>query len=198
MNKQAFIHQLRNGLSGLPQDEIEQRLNFYSEMIDDRMEEGLSEIDAVCAIGPVETIIAQILADVPLTKQEKAKPAPKKKRSTWEITLLILGSPVWFSLLIAVFAVILSLYVSVWSVVGSLWAVFGSLVSCVFGCTIAGIAFVCCVNGISGFAMISASLICAGLSIFMFFGCKAITKGTVILTKKLALGVKNCFVKGEA
>ncbi len=43
MNKQAFLTQLRKGLSGLPQEDIEERLAFYSEMIDDRIEEGLSE-----------------------------------------------------------------------------------------------------------------------------------------------------------
>ena len=43
MRKQEFLAQLRKALSGLPQDEIEERLTFYGEMIDDRMEEGLSE-----------------------------------------------------------------------------------------------------------------------------------------------------------
>ena len=37
MNKQEFLTQLRQGLSGLPQDDIEKRLTFYSEMIDDRI-----------------------------------------------------------------------------------------------------------------------------------------------------------------
>ena len=39
MTKQEFLAELRRGLSGLPQNDIEERLNFYSEMIDDRMEE---------------------------------------------------------------------------------------------------------------------------------------------------------------
>ena len=198
MSKQEFLVKLRKGLSGLPQDEIEERLNFYSEMIDDCMEEGLSEENAVRKIGPVETIISQIIAEVPLAKLVKEKIAPKKKWSAWEIVLLILGSPIWFSLLIAAFAVVLSLYVSLWSVIGSLWAVFGSLVSCAFGCAVSGIVLICCVKGVSGFAMIGAGLICAGFSIFLLFGCKAITNGTVILTRKMALGMKNCFVKGGA
>lgn len=48
MNKQEFLVKLRKGLSGLPKEDIEERLTFYSEMIDDRMEEGLSEEEAVC------------------------------------------------------------------------------------------------------------------------------------------------------
>ena len=46
MNKQEFLNQLRSGLNGLPHEEIEERVMFYSEMIDDRVEEGLSEEDA--------------------------------------------------------------------------------------------------------------------------------------------------------
>ena len=43
MNKQEFLAELRKGLSGLPQDDIEERLIFYDEMLEDRIEEGLSE-----------------------------------------------------------------------------------------------------------------------------------------------------------
>ena len=45
MNKQEFFEQLRKGLSGLPKDDIEERLTFYKEMIEDRIEDGLSEED---------------------------------------------------------------------------------------------------------------------------------------------------------
>ena len=57
MNKQEFVERLRKGLSGLPQDDIEERLTFYSEMIDDRMEEGLSEEEAVGEIGSVDDAV---------------------------------------------------------------------------------------------------------------------------------------------
>jgi uncharacterized membrane protein len=198
MNKQEFLGKLRNGLSSLPQNEIEERLNFYSEVIDDRMEEGLSETDAVAAIGSVETIISQIVAEVPLTKLAKEKIVPRRKWNAWEVMLLVLGSPIWFSLIIATIAVIFSFYASIWAVIVSLWAVFGSLVACTFGLILAGIVFIVYNMGLAGGAMFSASLISAGFSIFMFFGCKAISKGTAILTKRLVLCVKNRFVKGEA
>ena len=116
MSKQAFLAKLRKGLSGLPQDDIEERLTFYSEMIDDRMEEGLSEEDAVSEIGSVDTIISQIVADTPLSKLIKEK-TPKRRLGVWEIVLLVLGSPIWISLLIAAFAVILSLYISLWALI---------------------------------------------------------------------------------
>ena len=197
MNKQDFIASLRASLSGLPKQDVEDRLNFYSEMIDDRIEEGLTEQEAVLAIGSVTTVSSQIIADIPLSKIAKEKIMPKRGLRAWEILLLALGSPIWLSLLIAAFAVVFSLYVSVWSVIISLWAVFASLVAFVAGGIIAGIIFIVVGNVLTGVCMIGTALVCAGLSIFSFFGCKAATKGLLWLTKKLALGIKKCFVKKE-
>ena len=85
MNKQEFLMRLREGLSGLPQNEIEERLTFYSEMIDDRIEEGLSEEQAIGEIGDIDEIISQIVADIPLAVLVKEKVKPSRKLRVWEI-----------------------------------------------------------------------------------------------------------------
>ena len=188
MDKKAFLSQLKKGLSDLPQTDINERLNFYSEMIDDYMEEGLSEEEAVNRIGAVNEIAAQILAD--------ASPAPKK-RSPWKIAAIILGSPIWFSLLIAVFAVILSLYGTLWSVIVSLWSVFVALVSCAFAGLLCGVGLAVSGFAIPGLAMVGAALVCVGLSVFTFYGCKAATKAAVLLTRNVALAAANRLKKKE-
>lgn len=191
MLKHEFLAQLRKGLFCLPKQDLEERLTFYSEMIDDRMEEGLSEEDAVMAVGSVAEIISQVTADYPKkTKQRRLNPG--------EITLLALGSPVWVSLLIAIFAVIFSLYISLWAILISLWAAFGSLVACALGGIVAGILFIARSEVLSGIAMIGAGAVCAGLGILLFFGCKALTNYTLLLTKKCILGTVNRFWKKEA
>ena len=197
MSKQEFLAQLRKGLSGLPKDDIEGRLAFYNEMIDDRMEEGLSEEEAVSAVGSVDEIVAQVVAEIPLARVAKERIKPKRRMQAWEVVLLVLGSPIWLSLLIAAFAVIFSIYVVLWSVVISLWVVFASLIGCAIGCIAAGIGVAVGINSLTGVAMIGAGIVCAGLSIFMFYGCKAATKGSAVLTKKLPLWIKNCFIKKE-
>ncbi len=197
MNKQEFLQSLKSGLSSLPKSDLDERLAFYSEMIDDRMEEGLSEEQAVAQIGDVSKIITQTVSDTPLKDIVKQKIKKTRKLKVWEIVLLALGSPIWLSLAIAAFAVILSLYVSAWSVIISLWAVFCSFIGCSAGSIIAGIVFTFNSFWFSGIACFSAAFICAGLSIFMFFGCKGITKGIVFLTKKILIGIKMCFLKGE-
>ena len=133
MNKQEFLAGLQKGLSGLPQEDVEERLTFYGEMLDDRMEEGLSEEEAVAAAGSVEEIVGQVVADIPLARIAKERIRQKRRLKAGEIVLLMLGSPVWLSLGIAAAAVIFALYVSLWAVVVSLWAVFAALAVCAAG-----------------------------------------------------------------
>lgn len=197
MNKQEFLTQLRKGLSGLPQGDIEERLAFYSEMIDDRMEEGLSEEDAVNEIGNVDEIISQTVADIPLSKLVKEKIKPKRTLSAWEIVLLTLGCPIWLSLLIAVIALIFSVYIMMWSAVVLLWSMEASLIAVSLEGIVSAAVFVFKGNGLTGLAMLGFGIICAGLSVFLFFGCKAVTKGILLLTKKIALSIKSLFVGKE-
>ena len=197
MSKQEFLVQLRKGLSGLPREDIEERVTFYSEMIDDRMEEGFTEEEAVAAVGTVDEIVKQVVAEMPLAKIAKERIKSKRRLSAGEIVLLVLGSPIWLSFGIAVFVVILSLYFSLWAMIISLWAVFASLILCAFGGVVAGIVLACSGNALSRIAMLAAGIVCAGLSIFMFYGCKAVTDSTLILTKKMAIWTKNCFIKKE-
>lgn len=199
MNKQEFLAQLRNGLSGLPREDMEERLTFYSEMIEDRMEDGLSEEDAVGEIGRVDDIVCHIIADTPFAKLVKERIQPKKSLKAWEITLLVLGSPIWLSLAVAAVSVVLSLYIVLWAVIVSLWAVFGSLIGCALGGIAGGVVFALNGNGLTGTAVIGVGIVCVGLSIFLFYGCKAATKGAFLLAKRMAYGLKNGFArKGEA
>lgn len=197
MRKDEFLEELQSHLRGLPPQDIEERLSFYGEMIDDRTEEGLSEEEAVREIGTVDDIVAQIIEETPFIKIAKQRIKPKRKMRTWEVVLLAAGSPIWVSLLIAAFAVVLSLYAALWSVIVSLWAVFASLVGCAVGGLAGGIAFACGGHMPTGVATMGAAAFCAGLSILTFFGCKASTKGAARLTRQVALAIKKCFVGKE-
>ena len=195
MTKLKFLLSLHERLSALPPKDVEEQLNFYSEMIEDRMEEGLSEEEAVAQVGSIDEIAAQIAAEIPAEKQESLK--PQRKLKAWELTLLILGSPVWFSLLIAAFAVVFSLYISLCAVAFSLWSVFAAVAGVSIGITIFGIFHTCVSTTLPGIALIAAGIVCAGLSIFLFIGCKAITTGTVQLTKHTITSIKTKCTKKE-
>ena len=189
MNKTQFLLELDKMLSQLSETEKVDWLRFYSEMIEDRMEEGLSEEEAVAAIGTVRDIAAQITADQPA--------GTAKKRNPWMVLLLILGSPIWIAILASLFAVVLTLYISLWAIVISLWAVFASLAACGLAGVAGGIGFACGGHVLPGIALSGAGLVCAGLAILLFFGCRAATKGTAILGKKIFILIKKCFRKKE-
>lgn len=197
MKKNEFIEKLRTELCGLPMEDIDRSVEFYGEIIDDKMEDGLSEEEAVAEIGDIESIVSQIVAEIPLAKLVKGKIKSKRTLKVWEIVLLVLGSPIWLSLLVAAAAVILSLYVVLWTAIISLWAIFVSVAACALGGIAAGIIFITKGEIPQGIAVIGGAIFCAGLAIFAFFGCLAATKGLLWLTKKIALSLKKLFIKKE-
>ena len=199
MNKQEFLAELRNRLEGAPKDEIEEQIEFYGEMIDDRIEEGMTEEQAILELGPMDDIVSCVLSEIPFAEIAKDRLRPKRSMKAWEIVLLIVGAPVWLPLLIALFAIEFSLYVSLWAVIISFWSVFVSLGACAVGLVVSSVALAWGGNDLSGLAVLGAGLACAGLCIFSFFGCDAATKGTVWLTKKVILSIKKRLLgKGRA
>lgn len=198
MTKIQFLIALNQRLSGLPQQDVEEHLNFYSEIIEDRMEEGLGEAEAVAAVGSVDDIASQILSEVPLITIAREKVKPKRPMKVWEIVLLAVGFPIWGSLLIAAFAVVVSVYAVLWSIVIALWSVFAALIGCGIGGAAAGIVFLCTGHGTPGIALIGAALVCLGLGIFWFYGILGATKGLVALTGHCILGIKKSLTKKEA
>lgn len=59
MRKEEFLTALRAGLTGLLPEGVEKLVEFCSEMIDDRMEDGLTEEEAVAAAGSLDELIQQ-------------------------------------------------------------------------------------------------------------------------------------------
>ena len=198
MTKQEFLSRLQQRLSGLPQENINEHLAFYSEMIDDRLEDGLSEEEAVAAIGSPDEIAAQITANAPQAKTAPEQNKPRHTLKAWEIVLLAVSSPIWVSLLIAAASVVFSLFVTLWSLIIALWAVAVSLVAGALGGVACSLLYFVHGYGYTGLAMLGAALICAGLAVFLFFGCVAVSKGGVWLVRKAAAAIKARFTRKEA
>ena len=51
MNKQEYLESIRSRISAMPADDVNRFMDYYSEMIDDRVEDGLSEEEAVADMG---------------------------------------------------------------------------------------------------------------------------------------------------
>lgn len=185
MKRVEFLEALKARLWALPEADIQCSLDYYREMIDDRMEDGLTEEEAVAAIGNLGEIVQQILGETPrppvvVEPAKKEKPA-KDNTKIWLIILLILASPVLISLAASAAATVLSVYVSLWTVVIVLYAGFLALAVSSAGC-IVGSFFM--VGGIAGGIVAwGAALVCAGLAILLLLLANLAAKGMVMLTK---------------
>ena len=192
MKKEEFLNKLKIKLSNLPKEDLDERINFYSEMIEDRIEDGFQEEEAINDIGTLDEVSRQVIANYPLKKLIKEKVTPKKKINIATIILLVLGSPIWLSLLIAVIVVLFSLYVVLASLLISLWAVFIALVAGGLGGIVLGVIYI--FQG-SGALLLGGSIICLGLGILLFFGCKELTKLFMVFSKNIIVWIKNLFLK---
>ena len=195
MRKQDFIKELRLNLSFLPKEEIEDRISFYSELIDDKIEEGVKEEDAIKSIGSIDEIINQIIDEMPLSKIAKDKIKPKRKLSGLEIVLIIVGSPIWLSILLSLIAVLFSLYIIGWSIVISIWAILISLIAVLVAGIVLTIISLFSNIYIVALSYLGATLVILGLTILMHYVCKIITRLYIKLTKLIVLSIKKKMLK---
>ncbi len=94
MTNEEFLRRLTKQLNGLPEDEIEHAVSFYREMILDRIEEGMSESEAVASVGEVEVLAESLAYAVPLLKlaanQLKRESSPQRGRLLIALAALLL------------------------------------------------------------------------------------------------------------
>lgn len=187
MNKEEFLNKLVESLSGLPQNEVQKTVDYYSEIIDDAVENGENEQEVIARIGNIDTIVEKIIDDTPIRKFVK-EDMKQRKPAVATVVLLIVCSPIWLPLLIAIFAIAISLYLSIWAIIASIFAVFAAL-------ALSGIAlivstlFALTTMPLKAFFIFGAALICIGLSVFIFFlsliCAKLIIKFTIFIGRKI-------------
>ena len=193
MNKTEFLDALRHALGKLPSYEVEQSIAFYAEMIDDRIEDGMSEQEAVAALGSVHAIAAQIVAETPPIPKAIAKANTGSR--TLNIVLLAILSPIWVTLALAFACMVLAIYLAIWSVVVALWATVATLLLC-GPIGIVGLVW-CLATGypLTAAWLLGCGLAAAGTGLFALFGVLAASKGLVQLTHSFARWIKGLFVK---
>lgn len=168
MNKEQFIAGLRARLSYLPASETEKSISFYSECIDDRIEDGMSEEEAVAAMGDIDSVARSIETELPLStivKQRIKNDRETPGGSALWIVLAIVGFPVWLPLLIAFGAVVLAVYVSIWAVIISLYAVLAALVLAGICVLIYAMARLASLGVFAGLMLLGAAAVCIGLAL---------------------------------
>ena len=197
MTKNEFLSALEKRLSGLPKEDMERSIEFYAEMIDDRMDDGMSEEEAVSALGDMENIVSEILNEIPLTKIIKKRMAPSRKLKTWEIVLLILGAPLWLPLVIVAACLVLVLYLVIWVVVICIYVLNLALFAGSLGFIAFGVYGIIGGNILKGIFYIGLGITSLGLGLFCLLLSKVATKGAIAVGKGLWLCIKRLFMRKE-
>ena len=194
MNKSEFLRILRSRLDLLPPEERERNIGYYEELFSDMLEEGMSEEEVSAHLGDPEQIAREILAEQPLPKLVKSRVRPSGGWTALSVTLIILGSPVWLPLLIALAAVLLSCFVVIWALILSVLAVAVAVGAAAVALVLAAIFGYL---KISGFLLLGLALICGGLCLLTGLLLAALCRGAVRASKWLCREVKKLFIKKE-
>ena len=197
MNKAEFLDLLKRRLEGLPEADRTKFLDYYSEMIDDRVEEGMSEAEAVAELGSMDEIVSSVLAETPIKRLVGAKLKKKSELRGWHIALLVLGAPLWIPLLIALLAIIFSVYITLFSLIFAAFiVVFSFAVTAVASIASAVHSLIFGRLG-DGMVFFGLALFFAGLTLLTFIVASAFAKLTYRGTKAITLFIKSRFIRKE-
>lgn len=82
MTKYDFEDWLRHRLSDLPQDELDRIAAFYMDAIEGRMDDGMTEEEAIYDLGEPEALLEGIRASLPEYQTTTYRPVRESKQST--------------------------------------------------------------------------------------------------------------------
>jgi uncharacterized membrane protein len=117
MKRNEFTIRLRAGLEGnVPASEVARQVEYYNEMILDLMEEGSTEEDAVAQVGDPNEIVFDMVGDDGMAAATAVMPQPATANRWLIVALIIIGSPLWGSLLLAALGLLFAAEVVLWCI----------------------------------------------------------------------------------
>lgn len=197
MTKKEFLTELERRLSGLSEEDIARSLEYYSEMIDERMDEGMSEHEAVRDLGDMDGVVSSVLAATPIKRLIGAKLEKKHALKGWHIALILLGAPLWIPLLIALLAVIFAVFVTLFALAFSAFAVVFSFGASVVACFAGGVLALLGGRPQEGAVGIGLALFFAGLTVLLTLLAIVFAKWMFKLIGAFVLFIKSRFVGKE-
>lgn len=179
MTKKEFMDALSWQLKALPKKEKKSSLSYYEEMIGDRMEDGMSEEEAVAAAGTPEEAAEEIFKGLSLIDKARmtiSKGGRTRNATKAEKVLLCLSLPILIPLVIAAVSIGLTMFIVSWALFISWCAVVAAFILGGIGAIVLGIAdFVR--GGIAGRLMlIGAGIACAGAGLALIPTVKPLFK----------------------
>lgn len=202
MSRKEFLDNLRIALVEAGVSPVQDIIDFYDENLNDRVDSGMSEEEAIASVESIEDIVKANVIEMPMTKvvkykiKESHENAKSKGNGVLWIVLAILGSPIWIPLLITVASVLFALYVTLWSVVIAFFAVEFGIAAAAVGCLIAIFGIFTGATTFPGaMLLLGLALVLAGICILLWKPILALASLCVDLIKALFKGIKKMFVK---
>lgn len=197
MTKNQFFKILSSKLSAYPQNEIDKSIAYYNEIISDEMEDGMSEEEAVRALGSIDEIVKEIMLDMPLPTLVKSKFGKSKENSfhkgIW-IALIILGAPMWIPLLAAAAIVVLAVYITIWSGIVALYAFELSFGILAISGIVGGLVLSFASSVPTGLCLIGIALVSAAFALLFFKPLLFISKKLIDLTVTFGRWIKSAVI----
>ncbi len=187
MTKAVFLRDLESQLKSLNNMERKKFISYYEEIIEDYIENGSTEETAVERVGYPESIAEDIL------KQESG--TDKKASTTTKGLigfLMVLGFPLWGSLLLAGILMVLSVYIVIWC----LPVVVGSVAIATFSIAIVSVCggfFLLIVNPALAIVQFGLGVVCVGIAILTTFATIYLSKKLIEVTKSFTLKLIGIF-----
>lgn len=196
MSKADFLRLLERALMQLSEEERQKNLEYYSELLDDMMEEGMTEAEATAKLGSPSQIAQSILQEVPLGKLVSTRMKPKSGWTPLAIVLAVVGSPVWVPLLLATVAIVLAVFVSIWALGFAAVAVVIALAVAVVAAPIFAVRAAVMTLPL-GLMLLGAGLVLLGLCVLGGLMAVELCKLLWQLTVWLAHKIKGLFIRKE-
>ncbi len=117
MTEKEYLKELKRNLSALKRSDRNSLIEFYKEMIEDKIENGKTEREAIAELEPADVVAKRTLAEYGIDEEELSK---RKKISGTTLALVIIGSPLWIPLAIAALAIVLAVAISILAVIISI------------------------------------------------------------------------------
>lgn len=197
MKREEYLDRIRALLQNLPPEDLERSLAFYAESIADRMEDGMSEEEAVASMESPEEAANAILLEQPLPTLVKVRVKERRQLSALEILLLVLGFPLWLPLLLTALVLVFTFILLAWVLVlvpaSVCLALGGSAIAVLF----AGVLSLTKIALPALLAAPGAALILAGLAILAGFVVVGTVRLALIVTRALVRGLKSLLIRKE-
>lgn len=199
MTKREFLDALSHRIRSLPKEEQNRTITYYNEILEDYIEDGMTEEEAVEQLEDVDVIAKKILrGDEPSSQGEGTIPKKEKKNTTLIIVLAIIGFPIWFPILMTFFSAVFTVITALFSIMISLLVVpLGLAAGAVGGVCVSPVLF-CTGQVAKGFVMLGGGLICGALAIVSIILAIWIVKWIWRLICWICRKVKRLFTRRKA